>query len=400
MLNPNACVVFFSPAARRTLTMVGRPLTLALLLLGTAARQAGAQADAKQPQWELGPFSRPTAADVNPVIRPDPKITFDCPMRGSPVAWEAGHTFNPAAVVYHGKVCLLYRAEDQSGTGKIGSHTSRLGLARSDDGLHFTRRPTPVFYPADDDQRSNEWDGGCEDPRLIAAPDGTFVLTYTQWNHRLPRLAVATSPDLVHWVKHGPLFAAGSPYAKAASKSGAILGRPRDGDGQLVAARVNGTFWMYWGEGDVKFATSDDLIHWAVVQASPGHPVLALPRRSGKFDSSLAEAGPPAVLTDRGIVVIYNGRNDAKRGDPALPPGTYAVGQALFDRTDPTKLLERPDAPCYRPEAPFERSGQYAAGTTFAEGLVRFHDRWFLYYGCADSFVGVAAGPPGAGVRP
>ncbi len=43
-----------------------------------------------------------------------------------------------------------------------------------------------------------------------------------------------------------------------------------------------------------------------------------------------------------------------------------------------------------KPELPFEKSGQYAAGTTFAEGLVWFHDRWFLYYGCADSMVGVA----------
>ena len=34
--------------------------------------------------------------------------------------------------------------------------------------------------------------------------------------------------------------------------------------------------------------------------------------------------------------------------------------------------------------------GQYVAGTTFAEGLVWFHDRWLLYYGCADSRVGVA----------
>jgi len=35
-------------------------------------------------------------------------------------------------------------------------------------------------------------------------------------------------------------------------------------------------------------------------------------------------------------------------------------------------------------------SGQYAAGTTFAEGLVYYNQNWFLYYGTADSFVGVA----------
>ena len=43
-----------------------------------------------------------------------------------------------------------------------------------------------------------------------------------------------------------------------------------------------------------------------------------------------------------------------------------------------------------KPEQSWEQSGQYAAGTTFAEGLVYFHDRYFLYYGGADSRVGVA----------
>ena len=43
-----------------------------------------------------------------------------------------------------------------------------------------------------------------------------------------------------------------------------------------------------------------------------------------------------------------------------------------------------------KPEFPYEKSGQYAAGTTFAEGLVFFHQQWFLYFGCADSLVAVA----------
>jgi predicted GH43/DUF377 family glycosyl hydrolase len=41
----------------------------------------------------------------------------------------------------------------------------------------------------------------------------------------------------------------------------------------------------------------------------------------------------------------------------------------------------------------YEKTGQYAAGTTFAEGLVVFHGKWFLYYGCADSLVGVVTAP-------
>jgi predicted GH43/DUF377 family glycosyl hydrolase len=62
----------------------------------------------------------------------------------------------------------------------------------------------------------------------------------------------------------------------------------------------------------------------------------------------------------------------------------------LFAAYDPAHLLARTDEPIFKPELPFERSGQYVAGTTFAEGLVFFKGRWFLYYGCADSFLGVA----------
>jgi predicted GH43/DUF377 family glycosyl hydrolase len=102
--------------------------------------------------------------------------------------------------------------------------------------------------------------------------------------------------------------------------------------------------------------------------------------------------------------MLYNAKNsDAKPtaggeaktlpGDPAIAPGAYSVGEALFSPTDPSKLLARTDDPVFKPERPYERTGQYAAGTTFAEGLIPFHSRWFLYYGTADSFVGVATAP-------
>ena len=80
--------------------------------------------------WELAPFERPSAAE--PIIRPDLASVFDCPMRGRLVRGDATHTFNPAAVVWEGKVWLLYRAEDDIGRG-IGEYTSRLGLAVSEN---------------------------------------------------------------------------------------------------------------------------------------------------------------------------------------------------------------------------------------------------------------------------
>ena len=84
------------------------------------------------------------------------------------------------------QIYVLYRAEDNSGVG-IGGHTSRLGLAESTDGLHFTRHSSPVFYPTNDAQKDNEWPGGCEDPRIVETDDGRYVLTYTQYNRKVAR---------------------------------------------------------------------------------------------------------------------------------------------------------------------------------------------------------------------
>lgn len=336
------------------------------------------------PSWAIGPFTRPLEA---PVLRPRRESTFRCPVQGCDVRWEELHTFNPAAAVVDGRVALLYRAEDASGEMKVGGHTSRIGLALSEDGLTFERSKAPVLFPDHDEQRKNEWPGGLEDPRLVAAEDGRYVCTYTQYNRKVARLAVAVSRDLRQWVKHGPVF--GGRFRKAWSKSGSIVSR-LTGD-RLVATKIDGKYWMYWGEGFVSLATSKDLIRWDPVLDEQGQPIRVLEARKGLFDSGFPEGGPAALLTRDGIVVLYNGKNanDATR-DPSLGPGAYSGGQALFSASDPRRLLDRLDQPYLRPELPFERTGQYVEGTTFAEGLVCFKGRWLLYYGCADSFIGVA----------
>jgi predicted GH43/DUF377 family glycosyl hydrolase len=344
-------------------------------------------ATTKAAAWMLGPFTRPENAQ--PVITARPESVFTDPILDKPVHWEALHTFNPAAVVRDGKIYVLYRAEDDSGTMEIGMHTSRLGLAVSEDGEHFTREDTPVFYPAKDSEQAREWPGGTEDPRIVETPDGGYVITYTQWNRETYRVGIATSTDLHTWTKHGPAFGMGK-YGGLKYKSAGIVTECVT-KGRCVAAKIDGHYWMYWGEGEIHLATSDDLVHWTPVEGADGQAKVLMRARPGKFDSGLPEVGPPPVLTRDGIVVLYNGKNaDGAGHDPKLAAGTYAVGQALFAANDPGKLLARTGKPFFQPKLPWEQSGQYAAGTTFAEGLVWFHDRWVLYYGCADSRVGVA----------
>ncbi|RYG35333.1 glycosidase, partial [bacterium] len=288
--------------------------------------------------WELGPFDR--LDDVNPVLEPRADTVFDCPLAG-PVRWEEKDVFNPAAIVHEGKVWLLYRAEDT--VGKYAG-TSRIGLAVSEDGMHFERYPHPVLSPADDAMRTLEWEGGCEDPRIVRLDDGSFLLTYTAFDGRVARLAVATSTDLQNWTKHGLAFP--EVYHDTWSKSGAVITR-LEGE-ELVAARIGGKYWMYWGESWIYAATSDDGVQWEPVTHEEmtarwvdfstfpptnvetfGKPTLVpvFRTRRGRYDSMIVEPGPPPVLTEDGIVMIYNAANHGETGRLDLAHRSYRAGQ-------------------------------------------------------------------------
>ncbi len=362
-------------------------LLLSLLMLSVLT--ATAQTDKS---WVWTGFHRPPG--INPVISPDTSSVFLCPMSHTPISWEYSDTFNPAATIINGRVAVLYRAEDRLAQG-IGRRTSRIGYASSADGLHFQRHGAPVMYPGDDSQAENEIPGGCEDPRVCMTEDGTYVMMYTQWNRKVARLAVATSRDLVHWQKHGPAFrdAYNGKYKDMFCKSGSIVTCMKKG--QQVIARLKGKYWMFWGERFVNVATSEDLIHWTPIEDAQGELLHVMDTRDGFFDSDLTECGPPAILTSRGILLFYNGKNrgDSRR-DTRFTANSYCAGQALFSSKDPTRLIDRLDTPFFVPEADFEKSGQYPAGTVFIEGLVPFQGKWYLYYGCADSRVSVAVYEP------
>lgn len=344
-----------------------------ILIITLVALLTGCSNNVNQ-DWAIGPFHRPVDC---PVIAPDSSDIFFCPMRKDSNRWRESDTFNPAAVVHNDKICVLFRAEDNTAVG-IGSRTSRIGYAETTDGINMTIDTKPVLYPADDEFKEFDWPGGCEDPRIARTRDGLFVMTYTSWNHDTPRLSIATSRDLKSWTKHGLAF--GESYKSMACKSGSIVTRLEGED--LVIDKFDGKYLMYWGEKAVNLATSDDLIHWTPILGPDGELLKLIEPREGMFDSDLTECGPPAICTKDGIVLVYNGRSGES--------GAYCAGQVLFDADEPTKVLARLDKPFISPELDFEKSGQYVDGTVFVEGLVRYNRKWYLYYGCADSYVGLA----------
>jgi predicted GH43/DUF377 family glycosyl hydrolase len=369
-------------------------------------------------EWMLGPFIKQD--EVNPILGADFDSQFFCPARKKLVRWEARAILGAAAIVKEGKLCLIYHAEDTSEgyaglRGSLG--TFREGYAESKDGMNFQRHSEPVIYPAEDFMKDAEWLGGCEIPRIVEGPDGAYYLYYSALNrqHQVTLLSVATSKDLLRWEKHGLAFgkAYDGQYRRLMSKAGAVVTKLEKG--RLVATRIKGKYWMYWGTSDIFVAVSEDLIEWTPLKLSGSNPALETRfvdpiltasneetkdlmvvqgPRNGRFDSEIVEGGV-AVLTRNGIVHIYNAcdfnspqalfgrKKSAVRGTP------LTFGQALYDAGDPTRLLDRSDTPFLRPDREYEMSG-CTPMVIYCTGLAYFAGKWWLYYNGADWVVSVA----------
>lgn len=335
----------------------------------------------------INTFKKPAE---NPILSPDSSFVFTDPITNSTVQWQKADVFNPAAVVRGEKVFMLYRSEDNEAAA-IGGRTSRLGLAESKDGIHFKKFPDPVLYPTNDSDSSIDYPGGCEDPRIVQTQEGLYVMAYTSWNNKIARLSIAFSWDLMHWEKKGPTFAKAydGRFNQEWSKSGSMI--TKFVKGKQVLAKINGKYWMYWGEHLINLAWSENLFDWTPMLNNNNELLALASPRPYKFDSDLTECGPPAILFKNGVVLLYNGKNATDHlADSTLPKGTYSTGEIVFDKNDLTTVIRRSDTSFLRPTLSHETTGQYKAGTTFAEALVYFNGHWFLYYGTADSFVGVA----------
>lgn len=214
---------------------------------------------------------------------------------------------------------------------------------------------------------------GTEDPRLAVLPNGTYLLFYTQYGHdeqgnTLVNLALAATEDPTtntNWTRFGPLFPE-LPH----SKSGALLVRDQP------------PHYLYWGDTSITVATSDDLVNWT------NHEVFIAPRKDS-FDSLLVESGPPPMLLSSGDYIFFH--NSADNGT------VYHPEYVIIDGTDPTKIIQRADAPLLTPS-----DFTWAQGITpslcnvpnviFLEAAhpTEEPDTFRVYFGGSDAVIGTA----------
>ena len=280
----------------------------------------------------------------DPIQRPD-----------SAHPWEAGAVFNTAAIFDNGLVHLVYRATDTSSRGCEARYINSLGYATSSDGVRFNRLCDPIL--GNDVPQEMR---GPEDPRIVKLGD-TFYMMYTGYGGRFDgdyRICLATSPNLIHWQRHG------------------VMLDESNKDASLFPEQIGGKYVMFHRRGNgIWLANSDDLRRWSE------HRLIAQPLPDSDWESvKIGIAGPP-IRTPDGWFLIYHGVAEGPR---------YSLGAMLLDLDDPGIVLARQSEPILEPELDWEIHG-HVPNVVFSCGQVVLGDDVYVYYGAADSSIGVAA---------
>jgi len=267
------------------------------------------------------------------------------------VPWEKSAVLNAAAIHDNGKFHLLYRAVAHNPGDR---NRSWIGYASSTDGIHFDRLGQPVLSPGVVPEESQ----GVEDPRVIKLGD-TFHMLYTAYDLKNTRIAMATSKDLIHWKRHGVIL------------DHKLFGDNKDAS--LFPKKIEGRYClMHRPAPDIYLSFSTDFHNWT------DHVCIMEPEF--EWEDSKIGGGAQPIMTEKGWLMIYHGV------DKDL---TYRLGVALLDPHDPTKVIKRQAEPILEPEQDWELKGDIN-NVVFTCGAVLLGTELWVYYGCADTVIGVA----------
>lgn len=269
------------------------------------------------------------------------------------VLWEKSAVLNAAAIHDGGKFHLLYRAVAHN---PGDPNRSCIGYAVSEDGIHFARLDEPVLTSNTVPEEAQ----GVEDPRVTKIGD-TFYMLYTAYDGARTQIALATSTDLLHWQRHG-IVLADTPFGN-------------NKDAALFPEKIGGRYCMlHRPVPDIYLAFSDDLLHWT------DHVRMMQPEF--EWEAAKIGAGAQPIKTEKGWLLIYHGVDEKL---------WYRLGAALLDLDDPTRVIARQPEWILQPEAEWEIVGD-VNNVVFTCGAVLLGRELWVYYGAADTVIGLARG--------
>jgi len=281
--------------------------------------------------------------------------------------WEKNGVFNPAISEYNNKTYMVYRA--------VGlDHISRFGLAISEDGEHFQVFDNPVLEAGDDNICERL---GIEDPRLTKI-DNKYYITYTGVSVYLADHVGPCAPSLntpgVPWKIRVSAYST-TDFNKF-NYMGILLKDIDSKNAALLPHKIAGQFALFHRiNPNIYLSYSKDLKRWT------GN--LEIMRSEHIWEKLKVGIACPPIQTDKGWLMIYHGVDEHK---------VYRMGAALLDLGNPAHVIKRTKHPILEPELAWEKNG-FVNNVIFVTGCVQRDDMLWLYYGAADTVVGLVKIP-------
>lgn len=327
---------------------------------------------------------------------------------------EVEGTLNPAAVRGpDGHLYLFPRLVAKGNYSRIGIARVRFNDAGDPCGVE---RLSIALEPEADYEMRNDGGGGCEDARVtFVEPLKHYVMTYTALSSMGPRIALAMSKDLFHWQRIG--LAKFEPYrgidfVNVSNKDACIfpVAIPNHA-GKFQLAMLHRPLFPGTlpedkaSEGESRLV---DLEHESIwLSYCPMPPDNLQPHEPGLFNSHQRLASPVSpwemlkigagtapVLTRHGWLMIYHGVSKSGGPDQTGRQLCYSAGVMILSEEQPRIIRYRSPEPILSPSSPDELRGAIA-NVVFPTGIDRRDDlgtpdRFDVYYGMADSRIGVA----------
>ncbi|MEM9417953.1 MAG: glycosylase [Planctomycetota bacterium] len=213
---------------------------------------------------------------------------------------------------------------------------------------------------------------GVEDPRITLI-DGTYFITYVSVSEHGAATSLATTTDFQTYERHGVVFC---PENKD------VMLFPEKIHDQFIALHRPNTFQRFC-KPEMWLASSADAKAWG------DHRFVW--SRQFTWDNDRIGAGVPPVKVQTSdgpawLEMYHGSRRATKKGEV----GAYMAGLLLLDFNDPTKVLKHTPEPIMGAQEDWEMQG-FVPNVVFPTGIVEDGDRWLVYYGAADTHVGVTA---------
>ncbi len=278
--------------------------------------------------------------------------------------------FNTGALLLGDKVHLLYRwAEIPEQTGGFGPKYLQNYVAYAQmtpEGKLLRDDDKPVF------ERTHQWEKvGLEDPRIFRL-DGVNYISYTAWDGKQARVAIAYANDDFSEIK----------------KLGIIPAKKFDKDAFFFPERINGKIaYVHRFEPNIQIDYFDDVEdlfdedYWNSYDPEHGESVAM----RGIFDWENLKIGGsvPPIRTELGWLFVYHGVGNDRQ------PFCYRGGIALLDEKNPNKVIARLPYPVLEPTEDYEIHGD-VDNVVFPCGGYLYNGYLYLVYGGADKVTALA----------